>query len=57
LLKKKTFKKQRPNQEIVPADISNLKKKLVAEKSPTAQKTKMPEISDLYIPEGKLDPF
>jgi len=44
-------------EEIVPADISNLKKKLVAEKSPTAKKTKMPEISDLYIPEGKLDPF
>jgi len=44
-------------EETVPADISNLKQKLVAEKPPTAKKTKMPEISDLYIPEGKLDPF
>ena len=41
----------------VPADISNSKQKLVDEKSPTAKKTKTPEITDLYIPEGKLDPF
>ncbi|MBW2603948.1 MAG: pilus assembly protein PilP [Deltaproteobacteria bacterium] len=42
---------------IEPADISNSKQKLAAEKSPTAKKTKMPEITDLYTPEGKLDPF
>ena len=40
-----------------PADISNSKQKLVAEKSPTAKKTKIPEITDFYNPEGKLDPF
>jgi type IV pilus assembly protein PilP len=39
------------------ADISNSKQKLVAEKSPTTEKTNIPEISDLYNPEGKLDPF
>jgi type IV pilus assembly protein PilP len=38
-------------------DISNSKQKLVAEKSPTTEKTNIPEISDLYNPEGKLDPF
>ena len=41
----------------VPADISNSKQKLVAEKSPTTKKTKIPEITDFYNPEGKLDPF
>jgi type IV pilus assembly protein PilP len=41
----------------VPADNSNSKQKLVAEKSPTAKKTKIPEITDFYNPEGKLDPF
>lgn len=41
----------------MPADISNSKQKLVAEKSPTAKKTKIPEITDFYNPEGKLDPF
>ena len=41
----------------LPADISNSKQKLVAEKSPTAKKTKIPEITDFYNPEGKLDPF
>lgn len=41
----------------VQADISNSKQKLVAEKSPTVPKTKIQEISDLYNPEGKLDPF
>ena len=40
-----------------PADISNSQQKLVAEKSPTTEKTNIPEISDLYNPEGKLDPF
>ena len=44
-------------EKTVPADISKLKQKLVAEKPPTTKKTKMPEINDLYIPEGKLDPF
>jgi type IV pilus assembly protein PilP len=39
------------------ADISNLKQKLVVEKIPTAGKTNLPEITDLYNPEGKLDPF
>jgi len=43
--------------EIAPADISNSKQKLVAEKSPIAKKTKIPEITDLYNPEGKLNPF
>ena len=43
--------------ETVQADISNSKQELVAEKSPTAKKTNMPEISVLYTPEGKLDPF
>jgi len=42
---------------IVSADIANSKQKLVAEKSPTDKKTKMPEITDFYNPEGKLDPF
>lgn len=42
---------------IVPADISNSKQKLVDEKSPTAKETNIPEITDFYIPEGKLDPF
>jgi len=46
----------KPN-ETVPADISNSKQKLVAEKSPTAKKTKIPEIIDLYNPDGKLNPF
>ncbi len=41
----------------VPADISNSKQKLVAEKSPTAKKIIMPEITDFYNSEGKLDPF
>ncbi len=41
----------------VPADISNSKQKLVAEILPTAKKTKIPEITDFYNPEGKLDPF
>lgn len=41
----------------VPAGISNSKQKLVAEKSPTTNKTKIPEITDFYNPEGKLDPF
>ena len=42
---------------IAPADISNSKQKLVAEKSPPATQTKIPEINDFYNPEGKLDPF
>ena len=42
---------------IVPADILNSKQKLVAEKSLTTKKTKIPEITDFYNPEGKLDPF
>lgn len=46
----------KPN-ETGPADISNSKQNLAAEKSPTAKKTIMPEITDLYNPEGKLDPF
>lgn len=41
----------------VPDDISNSKQKLVAEKSPTAKETNISEITDFYIPEGKLDPF
>ena len=42
---------------IEPADISNSKQKIVAEKSPTAEKTNILESIDFYIPEGKLDPF
>ena len=42
---------------IVPADILNSKQKLVAEKSLTTKKTKIPAITDFYNPEGKLDPF
>ncbi|MDH3355896.1 MAG: pilus assembly protein PilP [Desulfobacteraceae bacterium] len=42
---------------IAPADISNSKQKLVAEKSQIAKKTKIPDITDLYNPEGKLNPF
>jgi type IV pilus assembly protein PilP len=41
----------------VPADISNSKQKVVAEKSPITKKTKIPEIINLYNPEGKLNPF
>jgi type IV pilus assembly protein PilP len=40
-----------------PAVTTNSKQKLVAEKSTTTPKTKKTEISDLYNPEGKLDPF
>ena len=40
-----------------PADISGSKQKLVDEKSLTTEKTNIPKISDLYNPEGKLDPF
>jgi len=40
-----------------PADISDSKQKLVAEKSLTTEKTNIPKVSDLYTPEGKLDPF
>jgi type IV pilus assembly protein PilP len=46
----------KPN-ETEPTDISNSKQKLVAEKSPTTENTTIPEISDVYNPEGKLDPF
>jgi len=42
---------------IVHAGISNSKQKLVTEKSSTTQKTKTPEITVFYNPEGKLDPF
>ncbi len=41
----------------VPADISNSKQKPAAEKSSTLKKIKVAEISDVYNPEGKLDPF
>ena len=43
--------------DTVQAEIPNSKQELVAEKSQTAPKTNIPEISDLYNPEGKLDPF
>lgn len=43
--------------ETVQADISNAKQESVAEKSPTAKETNIPEINNLYNPEGKLDPF
>ena len=55
--KKEIQKAAAKPKEIEPADISNSKQKLVAEKSPIAQKTKTPESTDLYNPEGKLDPF
>ncbi|HUT43287.1 MAG TPA: pilus assembly protein PilP [Desulfobacterales bacterium] len=58
IIAKKEVQKETPKPKgIEPADISNSKQKLVAEKSPTAKKTIMPEITDLYNPEGKLDPF
>jgi type IV pilus assembly protein PilP len=58
IIAKKEVQKATPKPKgIEPADISNSKQKLVAEKSPTAKKTIMPEITDLYNPEGKLDPF
>jgi hypothetical protein len=41
----------------VPADISNSKQKSGAEKSTAPKKIKVAEISDVYNPEGKLDPF
>lgn len=40
-----------------PIDDSKPKQQLMAEKSPTAKKTDMPEINNLYNSEGKLDPF
>ncbi len=43
--------------ETVQADISNSKQELVAEKSPATKKINISEISDLYDPEGKLNPF
>lgn len=58
IIAKKEVQKATPKPKgIEPADISNSKQKLGAEKSPTAKKTIMPEITDLYNPEGKLDPF
>ena len=41
----------------VPADISNSKQKSADEKSSAPKKIKVAEISDVYNPEGKLDPF
>ena len=55
--KKEIQKATAKPKEIEPADISNSKQKLVAKKSPIAKKTKTPESTDLYNPEGKLDPF
>jgi type IV pilus assembly protein PilP len=40
-----------------PVDISKSKQKLVVEKTLSVEKTKLPEIADLYSPEEKLDPF
>lgn len=57
IAKKEVQKATAKPKGIVPADISNSKQKLVAEKSPTAKETNMSEITDFYIPEGKLDPF
>ena len=58
IIAKKEVQKATPKPKgIEPADISNSKQKLVAEKSPTAKKTITPEITDLYNLEGKLDPF
>jgi len=57
IAKKEVQKATAKPKGIVPADISNSKQKLVAEKSPTAKETNIPEITDFYIPEGKLDPF
>lgn len=58
IVEKKEVQKATPKPKgIEPADISNSKQKLVAEKSPTAKKTKLPEIIDLYNPDGKLNPF
>ncbi|MBU0767773.1 MAG: pilus assembly protein PilP [Proteobacteria bacterium] len=57
IAKKEVQKATAKPKGIVPADISNSKQKLVAEKSPTAKETNISEITDFYIPEGKLDPF
>jgi type IV pilus assembly protein PilP len=58
IIAKKEVQKATPEPKgIEPADISSSKQKLVAEKSPTTKKTKIPEITDFYNPEGKLDPF
>jgi type IV pilus assembly protein PilP len=55
--KKDVQKATDKSRKTVPADISDSKQKLVAETSPTAPKTKTQEITDLYNPEGKLNPF
>lgn len=58
IIKKKDVQKTTPKPKgTVPTDISNSKQKLVAEKPSTAQKSKIPEITAFYTPEGKLDPF
>jgi type IV pilus assembly protein PilP len=58
IIDKKEVQKTTPKtKRTVTTDISNSKQKLVAEKPPTAQKPKIPEITDFYTSEGKLDPF
>jgi len=58
IVEKKEAPKATVKQKVAePDDISTSKKELIAEKSPTTTKTNEPDISDLYNPEGKLDPF
>lgn len=58
IVEKKEDQKATAKQKVAaPADVSNTKQKLVAEKSTAPEKAKTPDISLLYNPEGKLDPF
>jgi len=58
IVEKKDVQKETAQPKVaVPPDISDSKQELVAEKSPAAKNTIMPETTDLYNPEGKLDPF
>ncbi|MBW2406038.1 MAG: pilus assembly protein PilP [Deltaproteobacteria bacterium] len=57
ITKKIVVEKKDLQKATAPADISNSKPKVVAEKSQTAPKTIRPEMTDFYNPEGKLDPF
>ena len=58
IVEKKEDQKATAKQKVTaPSDVSNTKQKLVAEKSTAPEKAKTPDISLLYNPEGKLDPF
>lgn len=58
IIENKDVQKPTPKpKETKTADILGSKQKLATEKSPIIQKTKIQTITDLYIPEGRLDPF